>query len=98
MKFFAIRYFAVQSSLQLFQLEDVKPSEYFLLPFSNRMETKYYGKTYTSRLLNPESEEKSRYLIGYLLKSRDIHLIHLDQELFNESEIQNWEKRLRIGS
>ena len=92
MKFFAIRYFAVQSTLTLFPPEDLLPSEYFLIPFLKQSEIRYFGKLYTSRLLNPDNDLKSRYLIGYLLKSKDIHLIHLEKELFNESEIQNWEK------
>jgi hypothetical protein len=92
MKFFAIRFFAVQSSYTLFQEENLVPSDYFFLPFQKQPEIKYYGKTYTTRILNLESEKKQRYLIGYILKSKDIHLIHLEQELFNESEVQNWEK------
>jgi hypothetical protein len=31
-------------------------------------------------------------LAGYLLKSTDTHVIQLDKDLFNESDIPNWEK------
>lgn len=91
MKFFAIRYFVVKSSLTLFPLEEgMKPKDLFTFPIANNLETKYFNRTYTSRLLNENLDD--RYLVGYLLKSRDTHLIKLETELFNEEDIQNWEK------
>ena len=91
MNIFAIRYFVVKSSLTLFPLEEgIEPKDLFTLPLFNRLETKYYNRTYTCRILNESS--KDRFLIGYLLKSTDTHVIQLDKDLFNESEIPNWEK------
>lgn len=91
MNFFALRYFLVKSSMTLFPMEDeLRPKDLFILPLTNRLETKYYNRTYTARILNEDSKE--RYLVGYLLKSLDTHVIQLDKELFNESDIPNWEK------
>lgn len=91
MNFYAIRYFVVKSSLTLFPLDEgLKPKDLFILPLVNRLETKYYNRTYTARILNDNPKE--RYLAGYLLKSTDTHVIQLDKELFNESDIPNWEK------
>jgi len=75
----------------LFPLEDnIKPKDLFVFPFLNRMDIKYYNKLYTTRLITPDL--KDRYLMGYLLKSTDTHLIQLDRELFREQDVQNWEK------
>jgi hypothetical protein len=91
MNFYAIRYFVVKSSLTLFPLEEgLQPKDLFTLPLVNRLETKYYNRTYTARILNDNPKE--RYLAGYLLKSTDTHVIQLDKDLFNESDIPNWEK------
>lgn len=91
MKFFAIRYFVVKSSLTLFPLEEgMEPKDLFTFPIITSKETEYYNKTYTTRLLNSNPDD--RYLIGYLLKSIDVHLIKLDEKLFNEEDIKNWEK------
>jgi hypothetical protein len=91
MNFYAIRYFVVKSSLTLFPLEEgLQPKDLFTLPLVNRLETKYYNRTYTARILNDNTKE--RYLAGYLLKSTDTHVIQLDKDLFNESDIPNWEK------
>ena len=91
MNFYAIRYFVVKSSLTLFPLDEgLKPKDLFIQPLVNRLETKYYNRTYTARILNDNSND--RYLAGYLLKSTDTHLIQLDKDLFNESDIPNWEK------
>jgi len=91
MNFFAIRYFVVKASLTLFPLEEgIEPRDLFTFPLINKMDTKYYNRTYTARFLNQNLEDK--FLIGYLLKSMDTHLIQLDKELFNEEYIQNWEK------
>jgi hypothetical protein len=88
--FFAIRYFVVQTSYKLFQDENIHPKEYFLVPFLKLAEVKYYNRIYTTRLVSPNSKE--RYILGYLLKSTDTHLIQLKDDLFQEQNIQNWEK------
>ena len=91
MNLFAIRYFVVQSSITLFPLEKgIEPKDLFTLPLTNKSETKYYNRTYTTRLLNSNLDDK--YLVGYILKSTDTHVIRLDQVLFDEEDIQNWEK------
>lgn len=91
MNFYALRYFVVKSSLTLFPLEEgLLPKDLFTLPLVNRLETKYYNRTYTARILN--ENPKDRTLVGYLLKSTDTHVIQLDKDLFNESDIPNWEK------
>lgn len=91
MKFFAIRYFVVKSSLTLFPLEEgMEPKDLFTFPIITSKEINYYNRTYTTRLLNSNPDD--RFLIGYLLKSIDIHLIELDDKLFNEEDIKNWEK------
>lgn len=91
MNFYAIRYFVVKSSLTLFPLdEEFLPKDLFTLPLVNRLETKYYSRTYTARILNENPKDKS--LAGYLLKSTNTQVIQLEKNLFNESEIPNWEK------
>jgi len=91
MNFFAIRYFVVQSTATLFPLEEnIKPKDLFILPFIHRQETKYYNRTYTTRLVSATQQDK--YIVGYLLKSTDTHLIQLNKDLFNESDLPNWEK------
>jgi hypothetical protein len=91
MKLFAIRYFVVKSSLTLFPLDEgMEPQDLFTYPLTKGLETSYYNRTYTTRFLNRNLDD--RYLVGYLLKSTDTHLIKLDKELFNEEDIQNWEK------
>ena len=91
MRLFAIRYFVVKSSLTLFPLEKgMEPKDLFTFPLIQGKETTYYNRTYTSRFLNQNLDD--RFLIGYLLKSTDTHLISLDKELFNEEDIKNWEK------
>lgn len=90
MKFFAIRYFAIKSSYTLFPIENVAPKDFFTIPFLRQEEVKYYGKIYTSRII--KRDINPRYILGYLLKSKDTHLIHLEKDLFDESEILNWEK------
>lgn len=91
MELYAIRYFVIKSSLTLFPLEDdVQPKDLFTLPLLNRFEVKYYGRTYTTRILN--ENPKDSFLVGYFLKSTDTHVIQLDRDLFNESDIPNWEK------
>jgi len=88
--FFALRFFVVQTAYKLFQDEDIQPKEYFLIPFLKLLEVKYYNKIYTIRLITHNTKEK--YLLGYLLKSTDTHLIKLNNDLFQEQNIQNWEK------
>jgi hypothetical protein len=91
MNFYATRYFVVKSSLTLFPLfEGMQPKDLFILSLVNRLEIKYYNRTYTARIINDSTND--RYLVGYLLKSTDTHVIQLDQDLFNESDIPNWEK------
>lgn len=91
MRFFAIRYFVVKSSLTLFPLEEgMEPKNLFTYPIITSKETEYYSRTYTTRLLNSNPDD--RFLIGYLLKSIDVHLIKLDAKLFDEEDIKNWEK------
>lgn len=91
MKLFALRYFVIKTSYLLFEDENVKtPSEYFTKPILNKEEVLYYNKKYTTRLLNDEGEK--RYYLGFLLKSADTNLIQLEDELFDEEEIPNWEK------
>ena len=91
MKFFAIRYFSVKASITLFPLEEgMEPKDLFTYPVLNKKEAKYYNRTYTVRTLNDNNQDE--IILGYLLKSTDTHLIQLEQELFNEEDIQNWEK------
>lgn len=91
MNFFAIRYFSVKASITLFPLkESMEPKDLFTFPILNKKETKYYNRAYTVRTLNDNNQDE--VILGYLLKSTDTHLIKLDQELFNEEDIQNWEK------
>lgn len=91
MNFFALRYFVIQSSQMLFSLEEnTKPKDYFIFPLINKEEIVYYNRKYTTRILNDNIHE--RYLVGYLLKSRETHFIELKKDLFTESDIPNWEK------
>ncbi|MGC6423011.1 MAG: hypothetical protein ACON47_03740 [Flavobacteriaceae bacterium] len=91
MKFFAIRYFSVKASIKIFPLDDgLEPRDLFTVPILEKQETQYYGRKYTARILN--SDQNDNIILGYLLKSTDTHLIELDQELFNEEDIQNWGK------
>ncbi|WP_281979481.1 hypothetical protein [Tenacibaculum mesophilum] len=91
MKFFAIRYFTVKASITLFPLDNrLEPKDLFTIPILNKKETIYYGRTYTARVLNSNADDN--IILGYFLKSTDTHLIELDQELFNEEDIKNWEK------
>lgn len=91
MKFFAIRYFIVNSSLIKFPSEDdLRPKDLFIFPIITSEKVEYYKKTYTSRLLN--SNHRDRYLVGYLLKSINVNLIELEENLFDEKNIKNWEK------
>lgn len=77
--------------MTLFPLEEgMEPKDLFTFPIITSKETEYYNRTYTSRLLNSNPDD--RFLIGYLLKSIDVQLIKLDEKLFNEEEIKNWEK------
>ena len=62
----------------------------FTVPLLNKKEATYYNRTYTARILNDNLDDD--IILGYLLKSTDTHLIELDQDLFNEENIQNWEK------
>jgi hypothetical protein len=91
MKIFGLRYFSIKSLNTLFDLPDnLKPNELFVYALNQRQAVDYYGKTYTTRIIQQTID--SRYLIGYLLKSLDLNLISLDETLFNEREIENWEK------
>ncbi|MCB0748109.1 MAG: hypothetical protein KDC90_11665 [Ignavibacteriae bacterium] len=91
MKFFAIRYFAVKASITLFPLDEgMEPKDLFTIPILRKKDTTYYRRTYTARILN--HNENDSIILGYLLKSTDTHLIMLSQDLFNEEDIQNWEK------
>lgn len=75
--------------MTLFPLEEgMEPKDLFTFPIITSKETEYYNRTYTSRLLNSNPDD--RFLIGYLLKSIDVQLIKLDEKLFNEEEIKNW--------
>ncbi|OSY89038.1 hypothetical protein WH52_05095 [Tenacibaculum holothuriorum] len=91
MKFFAIRYFSVKASITLFPLDKgMKPRDLFTTPIFKKSETNYYKRTYTARVLNENDDDN--VILGYLLKSTDTHIIELDQELFNEEDVKNWEK------
>jgi hypothetical protein len=91
MNFFAIRYFSVKSSMTLFPLPDgFEPQDLFVYPLISKKETVYYTKTHTARILNDNPDDP--IIAGYFLKSTDTHLIQLDKDLFNEEDIQNWEK------
>ncbi|WP_139220659.1 hypothetical protein [Salegentibacter flavus] len=91
MKFFAIRYFSVRSSITLFPLENgLEPQDLFVYPIISKEESVYYNRSYTARIINENNNDN--IILGYLLKSTDTHVIQLDQELFNEEDIQNWEK------
>lgn len=68
MNFYALRYFVVKSSLTLFPIDEgLQPKDLFTQPLVNRLETKYYNRTYTARILNDNL--KDRYLVGYLLST-----------------------------
>lgn len=91
MKIFGLRYFSIKSQDTLFDLPaDLKPNQLFVYSLSQKQTIDYYGKNYTTRIVQQTTD--SRYLIGYLLKSVGLNLISLDETLFNEQEIENWEK------
>lgn len=91
MNFYAIRYFVVKSSMTLFPLDEgVQPKDLFTQPLIDKVETDYYSRKYTARILN--EDPKDQYLIGYLFKSTDTHVIQLDRNIYDESDTPNWEK------
>lgn len=91
MKLFGLRYFSIKSQNTLFELpENLQPSNLFVYALGQNAKIQYYGKTYTTRLV--VQSVSARYLVGYILKSSDVHLINLDEELFSEEDIENWEK------
>lgn len=91
MKIFALRYFSIKSENTLFELpNNLQPSNLFVYSLGQSITVPYYGKDYTTRFV--VQSVSSRYLIGYLLKSTDVHIINLDEQLFSEEDIQNWEK------
>lgn len=91
MKLFGLRYFSIKSENTLFELpENLQPSNLFVYSLGQNFTVNYYGKTYTTRLI--VQSVSARYLVGYILKSTDVHLINLDEKLFSEEDIQNWEK------
>jgi hypothetical protein len=91
MKLFGLRYFSIQAENTLFGLpENLTSENLFVYALGQNAKVDYYGKTYTTRLM--VQSVSSRYLLGYILKSTDVHLINLDDKLFSEEDIQNWEK------
>lgn len=91
MRFFAIRYFVVETAPTLFPLEkEIRPKDLFTIPISNGFEFIYYNRRYTNRVLNDELTD--RFWIGYFLKSVETHLIKVQDEEIDESDIPNWEK------
>ena len=91
MKIFGLRYFSIKSQNTIFELPDeLKPNQLFIYALNQRQTVGYYGKSYTTRIIQQTID--NRYLIGYLLKSVDLNLISLDDTLFDEQEIENWEK------
>jgi hypothetical protein len=95
MKIFGIRYFIIRTANTLFELPDsLRPHQLFVHAIHQRPTIRYYGKEYTTRII--EQTVDNRFLIGYLLKSVDLNLISLDEVLFNEQEIENWEKILFV--
>jgi|1048.fasta_scaffold12602_3 hypothetical protein len=95
MKIFGLRYFSIKSQNTLFQLPDnLLPNQLFVYSLLQKRTLTYYGKNYTIRLI--EQSNENSYLVGYFLKSVDLNLISLDEELFQEKEIENWEKVLFV--
>lgn len=91
MKIFGLRYFSIQSQNTLFPIPDsLTPNGLFVHCLNQKLTIEYYGKNYTTRIVQQTVD--NRYLIGYLLKSVDLQLISLDDALFDEQEIENWEK------
>lgn len=91
MKIFGLRYFSIKSQNTLFEIpESLRPNQLFVYALSQKHTVEYYGKNYTTRIVQQTVD--NRYWIGYLLKSVDLSLISLDETLFNEQEIENWEK------
>lgn len=91
MKLFGLRYFSIKSENTLFDLpEQLTPGNLFVYALNQNVTIEYYGKSYTTRLV--VQTVSARYLVGYFLKSTDVHLINLDEKLFIEEDILNWEK------
>jgi len=91
MQIFGLRYFSIKSENTLFHLpENLKPNNLFVYALTQNILIKYYGKTYTTRLITQTTDR--RYIMGYLLKSVDTHLINLNEKLFVEEDVENWEK------
>lgn len=91
MKLFGLRYFSIKSENTLFDLPDqLTPGNLFVYALNKNITIDYYGKSYTTRLV--VQTVSARYLVGYILKSTDVHLINLDEKLFSEEDIINWEK------
>lgn len=91
MKLFGLRYFSIKSENTLFDLpEQLTPGNLFVYALNQNVTIDYYGKSYTTRLV--VQTVSARYLVGYFLKSTDVHLINLDEKLFSEEDIINWEK------
>lgn len=91
MKLFGLRYFSIKSENTLFDLpEQLTPGNLFVYALNQNVTIEYYGKSYTTRLV--VQTVSARYLVGYFLKSTDVHLINLDEKLFSEEDILNWEK------
>jgi hypothetical protein len=91
MKLFGLRYFSIKSENTIFDLpENLQPGNLFVYSLGQNFTINYYGKAYTTRLV--VQSVSARYLVGYILKSTDVHLINLDEKLFSEEDIQNWEK------
>lgn len=95
MKIFGLRYFSIRAENTLFELPDnLQPNQLFVYSINQNLRVEYYGRNYTIRLI--EHKVDTRYIIGYFLKSVDLNLISLDENLFNEQEIENWEKVLFV--
>ena len=95
MKVFGLRYFSIKAENTLFELPDkLKPNQLFLHGIGQNTTIAYYGRNYTIRLIDQKVDK--RYLIGYFLKSVGLNLISLEDILFNEQEIENWEKVLFV--
>lgn len=91
MKLFGLRYFSIKSENTLFDLpEQLTPGNLFVYALNQNVTIEYYSKSYTTRLV--VQTISARYLVGYFLKSTDVHLINLDEKLFSEEDIINWEK------
>ena len=91
MKLFGLRYFSIKSENTLFDLPDqLTPGNLFVYALNKNITIDYYGKSYTTRLV--VQTVSARYLVGYILKSTDVHLINLDEKLFSEEDIINLEK------